>query len=193
MALAYLRLGSLLSLVVFTGCTQHREPIVRYLTRAELKPSGAAPGARYRLLATRADGSKEYALVLARGDEVMTALDAFAVSEQINAASFVAIGAVRNAEVGWFDFAKQRYKAMRRDEQVEVLSLVGDIGVGDDAKPILHVHVSLGRENGRAFGGHLIAATVSPTLEVFVTSYPKALKKQLDSKDDVQLFELSVP
>ncbi len=173
----------LLLLILACGCAHHHpEPVVRYLARAELKPSGAAPGAQHRLIATRADGSKEYALVLARGDEVMTALSDFARVEQVTAASFSAIGAVRGAEVGWFDFEKQQYKAMRHDDQLEVLSLLGDIGVGGDGKATVHAHATLGRENGRTFGGHLIAATVWPTLEVFVTTYPQPLEKAAGSK-----------
>ncbi len=177
-------------LIGVSACSPHHEPFVRYLSRAQLKPSGAAPGAQHRLLATRPDGSKEYALVLARGDEVMTALGDFARAEQITAASFTAIGAVHNAEVGWFDFSKQQYKAMRFDEQLEVLSLIGDIGVSEEGQATVHAHATLGRESGRSLGGHLIAATVSPTLEVFVSSYPQALKKQRDTKDDVELFQL---
>ncbi len=182
-----------LLLIAATACAHRHEPVVRYLARAELKPSGAAPGAQHRLLATRADGSKEYALVLARGDEVMTALSDFAHAEQVTAASFTAIGAVRGAEVAWFDFEKQQYKAMRHDDQLEVLSLLGDIGLGADGQATVHAHATLGRESGRAFGGHLIAATVWPTLEVFVTTYPQPLKKQRDPKDDVELFQLSTP
>jgi predicted DNA-binding protein with PD1-like motif len=182
-----------LALFVACGCAHHPEPAVRYLSRTELKPNSAAPGAQHRLIATRADGSKEYALVLARGDEVMTALTDFARTERVTAASFTAIGAVRGAEVGWFDFEKQQYKAMRHDEQLEVLSLLGDIGLDGDGQPTVHAHATLGRESGRAFGGHLIRATVSPTLEVFLTTYAQALKKQRDPKDDVELFQLSSP
>lgn len=180
-------------LVTATACAHHHEPVVRYLSRAELKPSGSAPGAQRRLLATRTDGSKEYALVLAHGDEVMTALNDFADAEQVTAASFSAIGAVSSAEVGWFDFGKRQYKAMRHDDQLEVLSLIGDIGLNAEGKPAVHAHATLGRESGRAFGGHLIAATVHPTLEVFVTTYPAPLKKQLEPKEDVELFRLSAP
>jgi len=178
-------------LTAATACAHYREPAVRYLSRAELKPSGAAPGAQHRLAATAADGSKEYVLVLARGDEVMTGLSDFARAERVTAASFTAIGAVRGAEVGWFDFAKQRYKAMRYEEQLEVLSLIGNIAVGADGNATVHAHATFGRESGRAFGGHLIAATVFPTLEIFVTIYQQPLKKERDRQDDVELLRLS--
>src|SRR4051812_37305238 len=180
-------------LILVSACSRHHDPSVRYVSSVQLKPNGAAPGAQHRLLATRPDGTQEYALVLARGDEVMTALSDFARAKRVTAATFTALGAVRNAEVGWFDFSKEQYKAMRFDEQLEVLSLVGDIGLAEDGKPTVHAHCGLGRESGRALGGHLITATVSPTLELFVTSYPQALRKQRSHKDDIELFELSKP
>jgi len=189
----WMRVYPLLVLTVVVACTHHHEPAVRYLSRVESQPHAAAPGAQHRLLATRADGAKEYALVLARGDEVMSGLSEFARAEQVTAASFTAIGAVRDPEVGWFDFEKQRYKAMRRDGQFEVLSLVGDIGQNAEGAATVHAHASLGGESGRAFGGHLIAATVSPTLEVFVTTYGAPLNKRRDPSNDVELFQLSTP
>ena len=188
-----MRAVALFLLAASTACAHHHEPVVRYLARTEMKPSGAAPGTQRRLLSTRTDGAKEFVLVLASGDDVMTALNDFAQAEQVVAATFKGIGAVRSAEVGWFDFERKQYKAMRHDEQLEVLSLVGDIGQNAEGKPAVHAHATLGRESGRAFGGHLIAATVSPTLEVFVTTYPVALKKQVEPSNDVELFRLSAP
>ncbi len=82
---------------------------------------------------------------------------------------------------------------MRHDDQLVWLSLLGYIGLGTYGKAAVHAHATLGRESGRAFGGHLITAIVSPTLEVFVTTYAQALQKQRDAKDDLELFELSTP
>jgi uncharacterized protein len=179
-----------LCLAAATACAHRHEPVVRYLARAEVKASGTAPGARHQLVSTRADGSKEYLLVLARGDEVLSALSDFAQAERVTAASFEGIGAVRGAEVGWFDFEKQKYKAMRHDDQLEVLSLLGNVAQGADGKATVHAHVTLARASGRAFGGHLISASVWPTLELFVTVYPQPLKKQRDAQDDLELFRL---
>lgn len=163
---------------------------VRYLARSELKPQGGLGTSKHRLLVTHESGAKDYALVVARGDEVMSALDRFARVERVVAASFTAIGAVREAEVGWFDFDKQKYKAMKLSEQLEMLSLVGDIGVGSEGTPAVHAHATLGRAGGSAFGGHLISALASPTLEVFIRTYPAPLPKRMDPRDDVELFEL---
>jgi uncharacterized protein len=168
-------------------------PTVRWVRPADTVPSGHAPGAQHRLLASHEDGTKDYALVLRAGDEVMTAILDFAKSEHVVAARLQAIGAVRDAEVGWYDAALKEYRVSMVPEQVEVLSLTGDIGAGANGDPAVHVHCALQGKDGPARGGHLIDATTSPTLEVFVTTFPQPLPKKLDPTYDLQLFELGEP
>jgi predicted DNA-binding protein with PD1-like motif len=187
-----LRMGLLTTLLAANGCAT--APLVRWLDPAEMVPHGSAPGARHRLLASHADGSKDYALILASGDEVASALAEFARSESVTAARFTAIGAVRDPEVGWFDASQKKYKAMRlAGEQCEVVSLVGDVGLNAKGAPVVHTHVVLGRTDGSTFGGHFIGATTSPTLEMFVTTFAHPLRKKVDGSTDLQLFDLASP
>ena len=167
-------------------------PVVRWLKPSETAPHGAAPGAETRLLATHSDGTKTYAVVLAQGDQVQAALATFAKDQHVVDAHFSAIGAVRDPEVAWFDESRKQYKAMALHEQMEVLTLSGDIAVGVDGKPVVHTHLVLARSDGEAWGGHLIEATVSPTLELFVTTYPEPLHKRLDPATDLQLIDPSL-
>jgi predicted DNA-binding protein with PD1-like motif len=44
-------------------------------------------------------------------------------------------------------------------------------------KPKVHVHCVVGHRNGRTAGGHLIAATVRPTLELIVEEISPALRR----------------
>ena len=173
------------------SCAAH-EPVVRWIKPAEAVPHGQAPLATHRLLSTQADGSKAFVLILSRGDEALSALAAFARDEKVVNARFVAIGAVRDPEVGWFDVTRKAYKAMSLDEQMEVLTLSGDIALAESGQPIVHAHLVLGRSDGSAWGGHLLRATVSPTLEVYVTTYPQPLYKRLDSETQLQLIDTSL-
>jgi predicted DNA-binding protein with PD1-like motif len=187
----HLAIGKLVLAAVLPSCAVH-EPVVRWVTPAEAVPHGQAPGATHRLLSTQADGSKTFVLILARGDEVLSALAAFAHDVKVVNASFVAIGAVRDPEVGWFDVTRKEYKAMSLAEQMEVLSLAGDIALAESGQPFVHAHVVLGRSDGSAWGGHLLRATVSPTLEVYVTTYPQPLYRRLDSETRLQLIDPSL-
>src|SRR6266436_5776334 len=117
-------------------------------------------------------GARVHVVILDSGEEVFTALTRFANEAKITAASVTAIGAFEKATVGWFDFASKTYKKIEVAEQCEVLSAIGDVAVGDDGKASLHVHIVLGLSDGSTRGGHLLAGTVRPTLEVVLTEVP---------------------
>lgn len=165
---------------------------VRWVPPSQAGPHGRAPGARSRLVATDPDGVKHYVLVLQDGDEAATALADFAHEEHVMNAHFVAIGAVRDPEVGWFDKTRRAYKAIARHEQMEVLTLSGDIALGVNGQPVVHAHLVLGSNEGTAWGGHLLSATASPTLEVYLTTYPNPLHKRADPATGLQLIDLSI-
>ena len=102
-----------------------------------------------------ASDETSFALVFEKGDEVMRELTAFAASRRLSAAHFTAIGALSDATLGYFDRAKKEYKKISIREQVEVLSLVGDIAL-EGSDPKVHAHIVLGKSDGTAHGGHLI-------------------------------------
>src|ERR1700761_4241788 len=109
------------------------------------------------------------AIVLSTGDEAIACLKAFAEREHVTAAQFTAIGAFAGATLGYFDWTTKEYRRNAVDEQVEVASLTGDIALGPDGNPALHIHCVLGRRDGAALAGHLIEGKVRPTLEVILT------------------------
>jgi uncharacterized protein len=73
------------------------------------------------------------------------------------------------------------------NEQAEVASLVGDIGLVNGT-PSVHVHAVVILADGAARGGHLLQANVWPTLEVSLTDYTAPLLKELDTATDLYLF-----
>jgi uncharacterized protein len=169
------------------------QPSVRWVAPKDAGPRGSAPGAKSRLLATDAGGAKDYVMVLARGDEVLTALADFSRKENVVDAHFVAIGGVRDPEVAWFDMERGEFKAMSLGEQMEVLTLSGDIALGENGKPVPHAHLVLGRQDGQAWGGHLLRATTSPTLEVYIRTFPDALHKRTAAGTNLELIDPSAP
>jgi predicted DNA-binding protein with PD1-like motif len=183
--------GCMLSCAPHSAVGPH-DPVVRWVSPTDAIPQGRAPGAQFRLLSTAPDGSKSYALVLAQGDEVLTALADFARNQNVVSGRFTGIGAVLNAEVGWFDPVQKVYKGMFFGEQMEVLALTGDIALGTDAAPKVHAHVALGRSDARVRGGHLLSAIVSPTLEVFLTTYPQSLHKRTNPAVGLELIDPSM-
>jgi predicted DNA-binding protein with PD1-like motif len=135
-------------------------------------------------------GQKTFALVLDTGDEVVSELTNFAKDNGLDASSLTAIGAFSGAKLGYFDMERKEYKEIPVEEQVEVLSLVGDIAPKDDGEPQVHAHVVVGRFDGTTRGGHLLEAHVRPTLEVVVTESPEHLQRTTDEETGLALIAI---
>ncbi len=132
---------------------------------------------------------KTWALIFKSGDEVMKGLDAFARENGLSAAHFTGIGAFHDLVLGYFNFEKKDYKKIPLVEQVEVLSLLGDVTL-ERGSPKVHAHVVVGKADGSAWGGHLIAGHVRPTLEVILVESPKHLRRRTDAETGLALIDL---
>ncbi len=141
----------------------------------------------YKLL----DASRNiYAIILDAGDEVMETLQTFANERSLTSARFTAIGAFKNAELGYFDYAIKDYQKIPVNEQVEVLSMMGDIALyGDKAK--VHAHIVLGRSDGSTLGGHLIKGIAHPTLEIMLEQMPGYLQREIDQTTGLPLIKIT--
>lgn len=100
----------------------------------------------------------------------------------------------RSGSIDWccirrIDAERKEYEEIPVQEQVEVLSMMGDIAE-HEGEPQLHPHVVLGRRDGTTRGGHLLEAHVYPTLEVVVTESPKHLKKTTDEETGLALIDV---
>lgn len=142
---------------------------------------------RWKLI--NADPPVTYAVALETGDEAVKQLAAFVREQDVEAASITAIGAFRRAVLGYFEWQSKQYKKIPVEEQVEVLSLLGDVAVSEGA-PTLHIHAVLGKSDGSVVGGHLLSAEVRPTLEVIITQSPSYLRKAKDPETGLALLAI---
>jgi predicted DNA-binding protein with PD1-like motif len=133
---------------------------------------------------------KTYALVFDAGEEVISGLLKFVTENQLTASYFTAIGALKEVTLGYFNIEKRDYKRIPLREQVEVLSLMGNVAI-DGGKPRIHAHIVVGKSDGTAHGGHLIEAMVRPTLEVILKETPGHLRRKTDPISGLALFDLS--
>jgi predicted DNA-binding protein with PD1-like motif len=136
-------------------------------------------------------GGKTFAVVFETGDEVKSGLTAFAQAPRLGGNHFTAIGAFSEVTLGYFDWPRREYKKIPVREQVEVLSLIGDIALKEDGTPEVHAHVVVGRSDGTTMGGHLLDARVRPTLEVIVVESPRHLRRGYDPQSKLALIQLS--
>ena len=98
-----------------------------------------------RLITSAAE--KTYVVVFDEGDEPMRGLLQFAGQERLCASRFTSIGGFSEVTIGYFDLEKKDYIPIRLREQVEVVSLTGNIAL-DDGKPKVHAHVVVAKRDG---------------------------------------------
>lgn len=135
------------------------------------------------------ESPKTFILVFQTGDELTEGLLQFAKEQKLSAASFKAIGALSSVRLGWLSWESKRYEpSVTLDEQVELLSLIGDVAL-KDGQPVVHAHAVVGRKDGTAHGGHLLGARIRPTCEVVLTESPTHLQKFIDPESGIAVIK----
>ena len=133
---------------------------------------------------------KTFVLVFDTDDELAGGLKKFATEQKLTSASFKAIGALSFAKLGWFNWQSKQYEpSIVLSEQLELLSLIGDIAL-KDGEPQVHAHAVVGKRDGTAHGGHLLEARVRPTCELVLTESPAHLRKEFDPEAGIALIKL---
>ncbi|WP_273842688.1 PPC domain-containing DNA-binding protein [Rubrobacter calidifluminis] len=132
-------------------------------------------------------GQRTFVLAFEPGEEVVEGITDFAKENRLDAASLTAIGAFSRATLGYFDVERKEYEEIPVEEQVEVLSLVGDIALSGE-EPNLHAHAVVGRRDGSTRGGHLIRGYARPILEVTVIESPEHLRRRTDPETGLALL-----
>lgn len=135
------------------------------------------------------DAERTYALIMDNGDEAVSTLQDFCERNGIGSARFTAIGAFSDLTLGYFDWKKKAYEKIPLCEQVEVLMLAGDVAV-QEGKPKIHAHITVGKRDGSAHGGHLLEGTVRPTLEVMLIESPRHLTRTMDEQSGLALIDI---
>ncbi|SBT43239.1 PPC domain-containing DNA-binding protein [Micromonospora narathiwatensis] len=134
------------------------------------------------------DGDRRVLVVVVdKGEDAVAAVNEVAQRHDIRGARVTAVGGFASADLGYFEREKRDYRTIPVREQVEVLSLLGDIAE-NEGKPALHVHAVLGRRDGSTVGGHLLHGEVWPTLEVIISEVGASLAKRVDQETGLALL-----
>jgi uncharacterized protein len=182
------QLGYSLLLGAIGIATAHSQDAAsEYVAPPDAGPKGKAPRMKVQLL-NPGEPTKQYAVIFYQGDEAFSGLLEFAKKYQVTSAHFTAIGAVNGATLGWFDPQRKAYKKIPITGQHEVIEMSGDIALYQ-GKPVVHTHMLVGNSDGTMSGGHVLAANVSPTLEVMVTVDPVTMQKRFDPDTDLTLID----
>jgi len=107
---------------------------------------------------------KTFVLVFNTNDELAQGLQRFASEQKLASASFKAIGALSSVKLGWLNWETKQYEpSVCLDEQVELLSLIGDVAL-KDGEPQVHAHAAVGQTRWHGAWWTPLASSRSPRL-----------------------------
>lgn len=150
-------------------------------------PVGKAPTMQAKLVKDAA-GEQVYSIIFYKDDDVLSGLTDFAIAHKVSDAHFTAIGAVSGATLAWLDIPKKMYRRIAVTQQVEVVSLIGDIAVSNGV-PVVHMHAVLCKPDGSTIAGHVFELIGNPTVEVFMTVDKTPLGKKADDASGMKLID----
>lgn len=130
-----------------------------------------------------------YLLRLERGEKVNETVKSFCDESKIANAWLSGIGSIENPTLGHYDVTTQKYTDKAFLGIFELTNLTGNVAVFE-GKPLVHAHVSLSDESMQAFGGHLVEAIVSATVELFLTVLPTSHTKSHNDEIGLKLWDL---
>ena len=134
------------------------------------------------------EGKREYVARLEHGRDWRGQIEAFAETQEIDAAFFMGLGAVSDATLLFYDQHEQEYNSISFDEHFEMTPAVGNISwLGDER--FAHTHVVLSREDGSTVAGHLDTATTFAG-ELYVREFETTLEREHDETTDLDLWPL---
>ncbi|UPW01770.1 DNA-binding protein [Halorussus gelatinilyticus] len=131
-------------------------------------------------------GDREFVARLGHGEDWREEIESLAVDEDVDAAWFVAMGAVQDATVWFYDQSELEYREVEFDEPLEVAACVGNISWLDGER-FAHTHAVLSRESGQTLAGHLDSATVFAG-ELYVRTFEEELEREPDEPTDLDLW-----
>ncbi len=134
-----------------------------------------------------------YTLNFERGDEVMTGLAAFAQENGIRAAHLGGLGAAAHLVLAYYNLDTKEYERQVLDENVEILSLQGNIGVKESGETVVHLHGTFGRRDLSVFGGHVFELVISGAGEVHLASFPGTVNRAYDEATGLTLMCPAAP
>lgn len=128
-----------------------------------------------------------YVLRFDPGEEVLQTLSEFCEKENIKGGSFTAIGATKEVLLAYFNLESKKYEDHLLQEELEMLSVIGNISVLD-GKVAIHAHGTFGDRKIQVRGGHIKSMNISVTCELTLQVFETAMERKTNQPMNVNLL-----
>jgi len=136
----------------------------------------------------------KYVLKVSVGEDVILELKTFCHDQGIQAASFFAIGAAKEINIAWFDVNKKEYVQKEIQQELEIISLLGNVAVGNglpalvEGEVIVHAHGSFSDKDMQVMAGHVNKLIVGAACEIVLEKFEGKIEKAYDDETGLNLM-----
>lgn len=130
-----------------------------------------------------------YFVRIDKGEEVVASLKEFCINNGVKLASVMGIGAADRATIGLFNTITKEYHNKELVGEYEITNLTGNITT-KDGEVYIHLHITLGDEEYKAFGGHLNECWISGTCELAVDTADGEIGRAFDDYSGLNLWNI---
>lgn len=124
------------------------------------------------------------------GSDLLEGLTAICKENNVTLGKVSAIGAVQKARIGYYHQDTREYEFKDLDQHLEILCAIGNISL-KDGEPIIHAHITLSDQEGKAFGGHLAPGTTVFACEYIIEIMDGAkLERGFDEETGLPLWPM---
>ena len=128
--------------------------------------------------------NNKYIVRLNVGEDIVESVKKFAQEENIRFGTVTGIGAVNKAKIGLFNTETKEYQSTILEEDMEIISLAGNI-TEMNGEPYIHLHIALANSEHNVKAGHLNMAVISATGEIIIEAIDGYVDREFD--DDIGL------
>lgn len=132
-------------------------------------------------------GSK-YLVRIDKGEEVVSSLKKLCTEKNLKLGSITGLGAADRVTVGLFDTDTKEYHSRELTGKYEITNLTGNI-TEMNGEVYLHLHITLGDEEHRAWGGHLNECRISGTCELVIDVIDGEVGRKFDDYSGLNLWK----
>ena len=126
---------------------------------------------------------------LYKEEEIIKKLEEACIKYKIKSAVILSgIGQVDHVKLGYFK-KKGNYCPEEMNRPLEILNISGSI-IKQKNKYLAHLHITLGDEDKKTFGGHLFEGKISVTGEIVLLKTNISLSRSEDEKTGLELLSL---
>lgn len=127
---------------------------------------------------------------LGHGTDLLEEITGIAKEHGIQLGRIEALGAVKKARLGFYHQQTREYRFFALDQPMEITVLTGNISLKDKS-PVVHAHVTLTDEKGKACGGHLAPGTIVFACEVVIQVLQgPAFEREFDQETGLPLWRM---